>query len=242
MGYTNVAFTSYLVLGLIWCLDSIGDKGVRKAVLGGLMLAIALWTRPEGFVMSLAILFALILGWMLRRQGSHHWLGVSIPLIVVGGMWLIFLRTQATTYGAAYDFFALAREGILAGQIHWSAFSTILRFIAGQVLRFRDWGFLPLLAGLLCVLGFRPRLLRRDPVYTTLLFSMLMISLALIGLHYMAAYSQGGPSFVYEWLSLEFTRLAMPAGVGFALLGLLSLRVMEATRAPKPLADGSPPE
>jgi len=227
MGYTNLAFAFYLIMGMLWCMDSMKDKGPRKAILGGLLLAMALWTRPEGIAMCIAVVVALVLGRTLSPRRHWDWWALLIPLAIVGGSWFLFLRVHTISYAPGYDLFGLAWRGILKGQIHWSAFNTIFRFMVGQVVRFRDWGFLPLLMGALFILGFRPKNLSLDPAYTSLLFAMLTIGLVLIGLHYMAAYSPQGPGFLYEWLSLDFTRVAMPAGICLTLLGLLSLRDQE---------------
>jgi hypothetical protein len=224
MGYTNIPFAFYMTMGLIWCIDGMKDLGARKTILGGLLFALALWTRPEGFALCIAAVIALALGRALNPPRYAHWWALLIPLAVLGGSWFLFLRLQPTSYGAAYGLFGLAWQGLLAGQFHISAFYTIFRFMAGQVLRFRDWGFLPMLMGVLVILGFRLKILSRDPAYASLLFATLTIGAALIGLHYMAAFSPQGAGFLYDWLSLEFTRLAMPAGVCLTLLGLLSLR------------------
>jgi hypothetical protein len=231
MGYTNLAFTFYLITGMIWCLNSLEAGGRKEGLLGGLLLAIALWTRPEGFVMCIAVLAAIVLGWMLGGRRSYRWLVALIPLSIVGGVWFAFLRLQATSYQSSYGLIGVALRGVLAGQIHWSALYTILRYIAGQILRFRDWGFLPLLMGTLAALRFKLTRLRHDPIYTTLALAVLAIGLALIGFQHIAAYARADPSFVYDWLSLEFTRVAMPAGVGLALLGPLSLRETIAGRS-----------
>jgi len=223
MGYTNLAFTFYLIMGLIWCLKSMEVRGTREALLGGLMLAVGLWTRPEGYVMCIAVIVALVLGSILRAQASYHWLAALIPLAMIGGSWFSFLRMQPASDTASYGLVGVAWRGMLAGQIHWSALFTILRFVAGQVLRFRDWGFVPALMGGLTLLGFRPNALRRDTVYGILLFATLTIGLALLGFQYVVAYAPAAPG-VYEWLSLEFSRVGMPAVVSLTLLGSLSLR------------------
>ncbi len=224
MGYTNLIFTFYLILGLIWCLEGMMRDSSRSALLGGLLLAIAVWTRPEGFVMAVAVFAALALAWLLGSRKTYRWLILLVPVGLVEGSWFIFSRTQPAASATAFGLFDLAWRGLLADRIYWSAFYTILRFIVGQVIRFRDWGLLPALMGILTLLGIRLSNFRRDPVYAALFFATLTIGLALIGLHYMAAYSPAGPGFVYDWLSLEFTRLAMPAGVSLTLLGLLSLQ------------------
>ncbi|MEW6569088.1 MAG: hypothetical protein AB1449_13185 [Chloroflexota bacterium] len=37
----------------------------------------------------------------------------------------------------------------------------------------------------------------------------------------MAAYGPQGPSWVYDWLALEFNRVALPAGLTLTLLAIL---------------------
>jgi hypothetical protein len=225
MGYTNLAFAFYLAMGLTWCADGMKDRGGRRAVLGGLLLAIALWTRPEGFVMCIAVVVGLAAGRELScPRRDLRWWALLIPQAILGVSWFLFVRGQPLSSVDAYNFMALAWRGILAGQFHWSAFYTIFRFIAGQVVRFRDWGFLPLVTGAGFILGFRVKSLSQDPAYAGLFFATLTIGLALIGEHYMSVFSPGGIAFLYQWLSLNFTRLAMPAGVSFTLLSCFPFR------------------
>lgn len=224
LGYANLAFTFYLTMGILWCIDGIKDGEKRKTLLGGILLAIALWTRPEGFVMCAAVVVAFLLARLLTGNGKLQLLFLLLPVLLVGGTWFIFLRLYAAAVNTASSIAGPAILGLLAGQMRWSALLTILRFFAGLVLRFRDWGFLPALMGLLLVVGLRKLNLRHDYTRAALLFVTVTIGLVMIGFQFSAAYSTNDPNFVYDWLSLEFTRLALPALLSLTLLGLLTLK------------------
>lgn len=224
MGYANLPFTFYLVMGLLWCIDGMKEGEARKTLLGSVLLALALWTRPEGVVMGIAVVISLWLARLLTSQGRLRLPYLLLPGLIVGGGWFIFLGAQPNPSATSYSIVGLALRGLLAGQFHWSALSTIFRFIAGQVLRFRDWGFLPLLMGLLLIAGLRWRKLREDPAIAALLFATLTLGLVLFGFQYSAAFTPRGLDFVYEWLSKEFTRLIMPAFASLTLLGFLCIK------------------
>jgi hypothetical protein len=224
MGYANLPFAYYLTMGLFWCIEGVREGGTRKTLLGGFLLAIAVWTRPEGFVMCAAIVLALGTARMISARGKIKLLPLFLPIVILGGLWYIFLRMHSTLNAQAYQYSGLAVKGLLAGNIKWSALYTVLRFIAGQVVRFRDWGFILLLLIVLLVIGLRPRDLRRDLTRSALFFATVALSLTVVGADFMSAYSPEGSGFTYTWISMTFTRVFMPAGVCMTVLGFLAIK------------------
>ncbi len=61
IGYANLPFTTYLVLGLLHVLEGISGGDARGQIIGGLLLGLATWTRPEGVFL---VIFALGAVWI----------------------------------------------------------------------------------------------------------------------------------------------------------------------------------
>ncbi|HEY5159037.1 MAG TPA: hypothetical protein VII93_13840 [Anaerolineales bacterium] len=224
MGYANLPFTFYLVSGLLWSIEGMQAGGTGKALLGGTLLAIAVLTRPEGLDMLLVSVVALGIARLLTASGRLKLLPLLLPAVILAVPWYLFQRLNSTLNVEVFQYSSLALKGLLAGDIRWSALYTIVRYIAGQVIRFRDWGFTIPLLGLFLVAGLRPRDLRHDFTRSTLFFLSIGLFLIVFGSAYMAAYAPGGPAFLYDWISTTLMRSFMPVVICLTLLGWLLLR------------------
>lgn len=224
MGYANLPFTYYMVSGLIWSIQGIQKGATGKTLLGGMLLAIAILTRPEGLIMLSVSILSLGIACLLTARGRLKLLPLLLPALILAVPWYIFLREHASLDVQAYQYSGLAVKALLVGDFKWPALFTLIRYVVGQVVRFRDWGFTLLLLGMLLIIGLRPRDLRHDLVKSALFFLSVGLSLVVIGSDYMAAYTPGGSEFLYEWSSVTFTRVFMPAGICLALLGFLVLK------------------
>lgn len=110
-------------------------------------------------------------------------LPLFLPLLLIGLPWLAFLRLQMADSVEAYSLAESAARGLLQGKVYWEAFLVMGRYIAGQVLRFREWGFLPPVVLLLVGCCMRRNHLREDPATASLFFVTLTLSLAIVGAH-----------------------------------------------------------
>jgi hypothetical protein len=223
MGYTNLPFTCYLVLGSLWCIEAVEEASGGKALVGGSLLALGVWTRPEGPYMVGGALLAMALAGLLARRRIQPLLAAVLPIMAVGVSWMVFFKTHATGTVEAYTDIPLALDGLSRGEIYWGAIWTIARFVGGQVLRFRDWGFLLPIAGLGAAAGVLLGGFRRTYSNLALLLMVVSLGVVVLAAHYIAAYSPKGPSFVYEWLALEFNRVVMPVGT---ILVVFAVQVM----------------
>ena len=224
MGYANLAFTFYLSLGVLWLIESMQDNDPRKTLLGSVLLALSMWTRPEGMLMCAGVFIALGLARILSDKSRARLAPLILPPLIVAAAWITFSRLHPTGDAEAYELSGLALRGLLGGDIRWASLAVMVRFIGGQLLRYRDWGFTPGLVGILWIVSLRPRDIRRDSAIATLFFVITVLSLIVFGAHYMAAYSPHGPAWVYEWLSLNFNRVAMPVGTLMTVLAFLAIR------------------
>jgi hypothetical protein len=223
-GYANLAFTFYLCTSILWLIESMQESDGRKALIGGVLLALSVWTRPEGVLMSAGAIAAVIVTrtWSGNRQ--PRLVPLILPPLLAAVSWAIFSRVNASGDAEAFDLSSRALKGVLAGDIRWTSIGVILKFVGGQLLRFRDWGFTLSLAAILSLVGLPLKDLRRESSKTSLILAIIVLSGVVFGAHYMAAYSPRGPSWVYEWLSLNFNRVFMPVGTLLTLLGFLTLR------------------
>ncbi len=224
MGYANLPFTYFLVSGLLWSIEGMREGNTGKTLLGGIFLAITVLTRPEGLIMLIVILAALGIAILLTASGRMKILPLLLPVVILAGPWYIFQRLNSNLNVEVYQYSGLALKGLLAGDIRWSALYSIVRYIIGQVIRFRDWGFSLLLIGLFLVAGLRPHDLRRDFTRSTLFFISIGLFLVVLGSAYMAAYAPGSSTFLYEWISTTLMRSFMPVVVCVTLLGWMFLQ------------------
>lgn len=221
IGYTNLAFSYYVIMGTFWCIRGVDNSGSRETFLGGLLLALALWTRPEGLAICFAINIAIGLTKITRPKCRIKAVPLLLPQLGIAVPWLVFRTMNYIGQVMPFTLIRLAFMGILEGKVYWEAFGTIIRFIGGQVLRFRDWGFLPLVCIFLVLGRIRLRNIRQDTGKLILIYVVIATGLVIIGAHYMAAYSPAGLDFVYEWLSLNFTRVSMPPLIFLTVLAFL---------------------
>lgn len=223
IGYANLSFSFYLCLGVFWVLEGWQDSDRRKSLMGGILLALAIWTRPEGLLMSMGVAVTLIAIQFLNKGKSMHLIYVLAPQAIIASSWLIFTRLHSSFNAEAFELSGLAVDGILRGDLRWDAVLVIVRFIAGQILRYRDWGFTLAIAAVALLTTVRITKVKKDALQATLIALVIVLGLIVFGSHYMAAYSPRGSSWVYEWLSLNFTRLVMPVGILLIIAACLSI-------------------
>ncbi|NTW37592.1 MAG: hypothetical protein HGB17_16070 [Syntrophobacteraceae bacterium] len=222
MGYNNLQFSLYLVMGILWMLEGVQNRSAHPQLLGSLLLGLAVWTRPEGFAMAGAAGVGLwAADWATRHRGLRP-AAAAFPALALAVPWTVFRILHPVGTVEAFRDIPLALEGLLGGDIRWGAMWTIVRYVGGQVLRYRDWGVTLLLVAMFLLWRLRPRHLRADVVKAGLFISSLAMGAVVFFAHYMAAYSSYGEGFVYDWLALEFTRVFMPVGIALTLLALVT--------------------
>lgn len=221
LGYTNLPFTFYLTAGLLWGIEGLAEESRRKMVLAGVLLAQAGWTRPEGYLLCLGVLVSLLTGaWMARRSLRPFW-AMMPPVLLAGVTWVVFLRLYGSGSIEHYQDLRLALAAWARGQVNWGGLYTIARFLAGQVLRFREWGaFLPTVI-LLLIARLRFSALRQDNARSTLTMASLILGVAAVGANYVTVYSLSGREHLYTYLAMDFNRVFMPVGVCLGLLAFL---------------------
>lgn len=94
IGLANLPMTAYLVLGVLWTFDGLWEDSLGRMATGGVLLAFAAWTRPEGIgfglVMLLGIYGVALIG-MKRKWNWNYLLASVLPMFIFPGSWLLLL-------------------------------------------------------------------------------------------------------------------------------------------------------
>lgn len=219
VGYVNLPTTWYLAVGGMILMDGVEGNDLGAVGLAGLLLMLGVWTRPEGIILWAALIAAVLLASSFKSHRGLRWIPVVAAPLLFLLPWFIFMQGTYVPQ-EEYEVSRLALQGLLRGDVRWTAFVTIARFLAGQVLRYRDFGWLLLLNGAVVLIGFRPGRLSSEWLYRTLFLATLFLGLAVVGIHYTFAYSPKGMEHVYTMLSNAFNRVSMPVVVTLTLLAM----------------------
>ncbi len=217
-GFANIPFTSYLVLGTLWSFEGLEQDDSRVLLLGGLLLAMAGWTRPEGLAYALVLVVALLVGrWVTRQPLNFHarWL---LPLLIITGAWLIF----GTTYIAgdqAGDALKGLSQQVLNGQIDLGPLKTMVIFIGNQLFHGVDWRYLTPLGVFLILVAVIRQVLHPSPLIPMLLIVTLAGFGFVIGIFFILS----EPDFV-AFLDVSFDRAFFPTVVMLMVTGLMAFR------------------
>ncbi len=219
-GYANLAFAVYLVSGVLCMSEALADRRPRGLALGALVLGLAIWTRPEGVLMWATCILAVALSrpWKGPFRGREI-AAMVLPALTVGGPWLVFRQLFATPTGTS-RLEDIAVGQILAGDIRWTAFYPILRYIGGQMLRLEAWGPGLLLAAL--ILGVELVAAGKDAgrrLREGTLVAAGLQGAAVVGMYFLVAYSGD----LYTWMSTGLNRMMIPAVVLLVICGALAL-------------------
>lgn len=89
-GFANMPFTVYWVLGTLWSIDGLVEKNGRVMAIGGILLSLAGWTRPEGIGFAFATAAMLLILYGFWRVKASRWLLWLVSIGSIAGIWLPF--------------------------------------------------------------------------------------------------------------------------------------------------------
>jgi hypothetical protein len=95
IGYANLPFTNYIVLGGLYLYGTAIKKGASREVLAGLLLGLATWTRPEGIFVVLGGIFVAVVFQKWSRSKILPVMQTLILILVVAAPWQAFLQIHA---------------------------------------------------------------------------------------------------------------------------------------------------
>ena len=247
IGYANLGYTTYLVLGCLWVLEGVTENRAGPLALGSLLLAGAAWTRPEGVLTAsfhgLVVTAACIL--VLRSRPRP--IPALLPFAIIAGTWLAFglpyIRGD-TTGGLISRFLS----DLVAGRQGLEPVRNVIDYASKRLFLLNKWGLLVPLTFVLALAGI-PRALRKGWRQATPLLSLLVVGVGLPGI----ILSVAG----YTWRSFlndAFDRAWLPAAIiGFVVTwqmttsrlgwharpGLVQEPAAPGTAEPPPLSDAA---
>ncbi|MFQ5922465.1 MAG: hypothetical protein ACE5M4_06440 [Anaerolineales bacterium] len=207
IGYVNVPFTAYLVLGTLFLGRGIVDSNRSSSTFGSLLLGFAAWTRPEGIGFGVVIILALMIGgWLLNRRPTV-WASGLLPFLVVSGAWLTF----SNQYVVGDEIGQLLREflpAVQAGQIRTQPLSDLLAYVGIAFRAWRVWGLMAVAIPVLIAFGVAKIRPRNNAMAYLVGLAGLASLLFPGGMFYVAGYT---PGYGMDFLGDSFDRAMFPA-------------------------------
>lgn len=216
IGYANLPFSSYLVLGTAAAVSGISDGVRSRQILSGILLALAAWTRPEGMLVVVSIDLVLAVAWICLRRGRIPLGAWLIPQVVVIGSWALFTRLYVPGGEMAVAVSAAA-DAIMAGHPHLSALLLILRRLARLAFTPQEWGTLAPCALVLLLGAAAAGRKRWQYDGWALLGSTAIVGSAMVAYYFLT-------SFIGElpfWKDSDFSRMFLPAEILLAVTAVL---------------------
>lgn len=213
IGYANLPLAFYLICGaLMIVVFHEGGGSQRNAggqVLGGLMLAFAVWTRPEGIWQVLGLL-AVYSVWFLysyrRKPVCIPWQFAGIPILFWLG-WTLSSRGFYDQIRGSGSFVRILTQEVLQGRFHLSDLGHIFSYALSQMVNPEAWGT----AGVaVLILGAAARFfVRREAVSVQFLGAAgALFVILMIGVYFTFAFEP-----VHDldwWLTSGFNRMILP--------------------------------
>lgn len=229
MGYTNLPFTAYLLMGVALTLEGLVQGSGETRMLGGLMLGAAVWTRPEGWTLVWGIYLPVLVVGVLSRKGKGNLPAFSL-VAAITLLWMLFRSTTAGG-GQTAEAFRTTIELVAAGNFRLEAVYWTLRNL-GRILIDPDVCglFLPASFILMLIVPWRSACRRREAF--GLAAAGIWAGLIILGLFYVVSSTMD----LLSWLGSSVDRMFLPAIVlgWVGLGGLAAARMDGRTGNPEP--------
>jgi hypothetical protein len=219
LGYANLPYTFYLVLGCGEAILGIVTGDWKRQALGSLLLGLATWTRPEGGLAVASILAVVGVAAHFARPRGVRWLAWVLPAGVVAGAWICFVSLHGTG-GQIQQALGAAMGAVGRGELHPGAFYWIVRFMGRQAIELPVWGLLPLACAALLILGLRRLGPRSNPDAFLVGVALLVVAAGVTLQFYLADFL----GQLMDYLGNSANRMYMPAAVLTTLLAVMLTR------------------
>lgn len=216
IAYANLPFTAYLALGLIALYGGLRSDHKGEQFLGGLLLGLGSWTRPEGVFVILPMLLVMYIS---RRvsTGAHStaeivWLTPPLAFIAI---WQLFMGLNGHQ-GFFGNVLGIAMESFRAGDQNLTAFYWTARYAARQLIDPTVWGLIVPVGLVATVLRWRSVFSKENFSLSLFILPALAAVVMLFAYYYIASFRQE----IHYLLGTSVNRLFMPAWV-LGILGIL---------------------
>lgn len=207
IGWSNLFFSTYIVLAVLQL--ALGYKTVdnSKYTFGGLLLAFAVWTRPEGIGYAFAIaLFFIFMNWLGHKNRSILWM---LPIFIVSTIWLTF-SYSSIRQGEIGQTLSQFIDSIQSGDLALDHFTYLARYSYQHWKNFDTWGALFYsLVPLLIVTILKKRPLRDPSVYLVALCGVVAILIPNF-MFFVATYAKEN---IEVFLDVSFNRTQFHGGI-----------------------------
>lgn len=221
MGYANIPYAYYYVMGIIWLGLGLNGKDARRTLIGALLLACSIWTRIEGLEFWPIVLISLAVVWKRELFEKRTILRILLPGLVVGGIWFLFSRLNHTSTGETV-LLSEALSRMMHGELHPSAVYQILRFTAYLLIKTRGFGILtPMIICLSLLVFFIDATVRENKIILTMLISGVLSGLGVMFMYYLTSYDSSLD--LSSWLGTGYDRMLFGT---FLLLASASILIL----------------
>jgi hypothetical protein len=232
IGYANLPFTCYLVLGILLSLDGMVEDEAPRQFIGGILLGLAVWTRPEGIFLVLTSTLAIISAARFILKRKIRWMAWLLPAVIISVSWLVI-----TSIFGNQNLFSSSVLSMVDG---WSGLDLkldsvywIARFLARQSIELKVWGLMMVIIVFLFIMNIRKLIPRKYPFQASLLLITIVLGATVAVYYYLVSYTRD----LHYLLGTSVNRLFMPMWV-LAVLWAVML-AGEAVDAPLPKEEGN---
>ncbi len=218
LGFANLPFAAYLVLGVFWSVDGLLRRQARFLFLGGLLFAFAAWTRPEGIVFAGILMAVIWFAGLIATRRLYFSLAWIVPLIVPV-VWLVFAAQYVAQDQAGGALNRLVQD-LFQGSLPLGPLKMTINFARSTAVTPTTWGYIFPVAAVMLVAACYRLLPRVNPPAFLLFFAALLAILAPAGLFFVESTTEGDFATV---LSVSFNRAYIPAA--FLVMALAVLAV-----------------
>ena len=218
IGYANLPMGVYLVLGVLWGIEGIYRENTSSQVLGGLLLGFTAWTIVEGGLFVFVAVSAIVCAKIISRRGRIYFIYWLLPIIVIGGSWVIFYKLYAASGSSAMGAVRLLFDSILQGQWDFPALRLIFGYARRNIFDPHTWGFIYPLGIFITLLGWKHLLPKKNHYVFSIFLVMISTGLLALGLIYLRSFVIPG---LYDLLKRGFPRSFISPSLFFFLVFVL---------------------
>ncbi|NIM92190.1 MAG: hypothetical protein GTO18_00535 [Anaerolineales bacterium] len=209
LGWGNLIFSTYLVLAVCYLVIGIRLGQSRKLVIGGILLALAAWTRPEGIGYAIALILLFCGAFLFQKKAKFSDFYWTFPVVLVSISWLAFSVTSLSRGEIGQVLSAFFRS-LLSGNVQFDSLSYVIKYSYEQYISIDTWGIVYFLIVLFLGLSFfKVSIWRNYSVVLTLLSGMIALAIPVF-MFYAASFMKGDMG---TFLRDSFDRAQFPSVV-----------------------------